>query len=140
MGYSFKLIKTLPRKNRKGKPAVIFDQKKQITLGQHTKQFKNVHLIQRSQFLCIVPLYKVEHVFEVSNSDKNGFDLMSVINIIIDLNIAVYQLDLTLNPNHFNCRNNFDSCARDAANEYVLSKLYMKQDKTHITFWYDFDH
>jgi hypothetical protein len=126
--------------NRKGKPVFVFNQKKQITLGQHTKQFKHVKIIRRSQFLCVVPLYGVEHVFEVSNNDKNGFNLMSIINIIIDLTIAVFQLDFTLNPNDYNCHDNLDSCAQDAANEYVLSNMYMKKTNTDVIIWYDFDH
>ncbi len=39
---------------------------------------------------------------------------MIIINIIVDLTIATYQFDLTLNPMHFNCGMK-DNCAHDAA-------------------------
>jgi hypothetical protein len=139
MVYSYQLIQTIPRKNRKGKPIFSFTQTKQITLGKHTKQYKKTKMIQRNKFLCIVPLYDVELVFEIVNDEKNGFDLMSIINIIVDLTIAVYQFDYSLNPSHFNNCDPY-SCGQDAAQEYVLSKLYMKKDKANITIWYDADH
>ena len=61
-------------------------------------------------------------------------------NIIVDLTIIMFKFDLTLHPENFNCRNNLESCAVDAAKEYVFSEIYIKKHKKNVVVSYTFDH
>jgi hypothetical protein len=141
---NFNLIKTQQRKSseRICSNFVSFDnEKNQINLGKKisNRRFKAIFITDTNEFRCIVPLYKYEYIFLITKQ-AFGFSLNEIINIIIKLTIAVYALDIALNPSNYNTNNNKNEnqMAIQIANEYVLSKIYYQ--KKQKTIYYDFDH
>ena len=132
------LIKTVPRKNRIGRPKFMFDQDNQITLNEpiESKRFEQI-VIHGKQFLCVVPLYDFDYIFRVTNSLNKNFTLSDIINEIIELTIHLYQFDINLNPQNYNCRQSVYECACDVAQGYVLSAIYIRKNKL---IWFDCDH
>ena len=65
--FTYTLINTTSRKTITGKPTIVFNQDpNQFTLGQHVeKDEKEKKLIFGRQFLCVVPLHKYEHLFQI---------------------------------------------------------------------------
>ncbi len=139
MTLSCTLIKTIPRRNLK--VYCCFVLKRRVNMGTHVKKTKNTKLviIHKNSFLCSVPLHDKEHIFEVKDDDTKNFTLYQVINIIVDLTIAMLQFDLSLNPDNYRCFNPL-SCAKDAANEFSMYQINFHTSKNTLLISYDFDH
>ncbi len=134
----FKLMKVSLRKNRKQNAWISFNQyKDQIALGTKISSknefFSKKILIKNKFFFVIIPLYDIEFKYRIKNLTK-GFCLADIINIIVSLTIALYKMDIYLNPQYYR------SCAKDVANSYSLSNLYKYRKGKKIIVWYHFDH